>query len=75
MVSFGSPTAKLMCCEQHPSITYSVNRLGITNIADRYHPYTDQIAVAVRHDWPVLSGILNKGLATITEDERTELYR
>lgn len=59
-----------------PSITYSVNRLGITNIKlTGITPYTDQIAVAVRHDWPVLSGILNKGLATITEDERTELYR
>lgn len=59
-----------------PSITYSVNRLGITNIKlTGITPYTDQIAVAVRQDWPVLSGILNKGLATISDDERNELYR
>jgi two-component system sensor histidine kinase EvgS len=59
-----------------PTITYSVNRLGITNIKlTGITPYTDQIAVAVRRDWPVLAGILNKGLTTLTDDERDAIYR
>ncbi len=59
-----------------PSITYAVNRLGITNIKlTGITPYTDQIAVAVRRDWPVLAGILNKGLATLSDEERDGIYR
>jgi two-component system, cell cycle sensor histidine kinase and response regulator CckA len=37
-------------------------------------PYVNAQCMAVRKDWPVLAGILQKALSTISEEERTDIY-
>ncbi len=59
-----------------PRISYAVNRLGITNVKlTGVTTFSERIAIGVRRDWPVLAGILSKGLATITDQERDEIFR
>ncbi len=59
-----------------PSISYLVNHLGVSNIKlTGITPYTNDIAFGVRADWPILTRILDKGLETITPDERESIYK
>ncbi|MDF1616938.1 transporter substrate-binding domain-containing diguanylate cyclase [Petrocella sp. FN5] len=36
-------------------------------------PYDSNLSIATRNDWPMLSAILNKGLAQITENEKQDI--
>ncbi len=59
-----------------PSISYLVNHLGVSNIKlTGITPYTNDISFGVRSDWPILTRILDKGLETITPDEREAIYK
>jgi two-component system sensor histidine kinase/response regulator len=54
---------------------YKLRELGLANLKVAA-PADDQerrVHIAVRADWPELVGILNKGLATITPEERQRL--
>lgn len=52
--------------------SYLIKSLGITNL--KYitvdSSETQALYFAVRNDWPELAGILNKGLAAVTEEEK-----
>ncbi|AZZ89910.1 transporter substrate-binding domain-containing protein [Hahella sp. KA22] len=59
-----------------PSISYLVNHLGVSNIKlTGITPYTYDIAIGVRSDWPILTRILDKGLNTITTEEQEAIYK
>ncbi|WP_416396286.1 ATP-binding protein [Allohahella sp. A8] len=59
-----------------PSITYLVNRLGISNIKlTGITPYTYEVAIGMSRDSPMLKRILDKALLTITPDEQQAIYR
>lgn len=54
---------------------YRMKLMGLTNVAVNY-VFEDEInnfALAVNKDEPILVSIINKGLACITEEERTEI--
>ncbi len=58
-----------------PTATYIIAEEGIPNlqVSGEYtpeEPYSFNLAYGVRKDWPELTGILNKGLSTITPAER-----
>ncbi len=59
-----------------PQASYFIEEKGITNL--RVAGHTDyQIfhRIASRSDWPILNSILQKGLDSITQDERDRIYR
>ncbi len=59
-----------------PSISYLVNQLGLSNIKiTGITPYTYEVAMGVRQDWPILVNILNKALGSITEAEHEAIYK
>ncbi|RMF14915.1 MAG: response regulator [Gammaproteobacteria bacterium] len=59
-----------------PSISYLVNQLGLSNIKiTGITPYTYEVAMGVRTEWPILANILNKALASITEEEHEAIYK
>lgn len=50
------------------SATYMIRELGLTNLQVAAHtPYSFQLGMAVRKDWPELVSILNKSLMTISD--------
>ena len=50
------------------SATYMIRKLGLTNLQVAAHtPYSFQLGMAVRKDWPELVSILNKSLMTISD--------
>jgi ABC-type amino acid transport substrate-binding protein len=51
---------------------YLIESMGITNLkyVDINIDEDEQVYFAVRNDWPLLVSIINKGLASITEEER-----
>jgi len=55
--------------------TYWIRRLNITNlrVAAPVSLERQLLHMAVRKDWPMLVGILNKGLASITNEETEEI--
>ncbi len=55
--------------------TYWIRKLNITNlrVAAPVSPERRLLYMAVRKDWPILVGILNKGLASITPREAEEI--
>ncbi|NVN90388.1 MAG: PAS domain S-box protein [Desulfuromonadales bacterium] len=56
--------------------SYSIEKAGILNLRVAGNAgLLYQLRFAVRNDWPVLSGILNKGLSSITGEERREISR
>lgn len=57
------------------SSTYWIRRLNLTNlkIAAPAEFEAHQLHFAVRSDWPILVRIINKGLASITAEERREI--
>lgn len=57
------------------SASYWIRELNVTNlkVAGATSENAHGLHFAVRKDWPILSGILQKGLASITEAEREEI--
>lgn len=51
--------------------SYLIDKLGLGNLkVAAPAPYSNELAIGVRKDWPVLVPILNKALATIGDTER-----
>ncbi|MDJ0819670.1 MAG: transporter substrate-binding domain-containing protein [Desulfobacterales bacterium] len=59
------------------SSTYWIRKLNLTNlkVAAPVSQETQNLHFAVRDDWPVLVGILNKGLSSISEQEEIEIRK
>lgn len=56
------------------TISYLIPKLGINNLkVAAPTPYSYKLSFAVRKDWPELVGVLDKALATITQEERTTI--
>jgi PAS domain S-box-containing protein len=56
--------------------SYYIEKAGILNLRVAGNAgLLYQLRFAVRNDWPVLSGILDKGLSSITGEERREISR
>jgi signal transduction histidine kinase len=71
--SFGSVDASVMDIAR---ASYFIQKENITNleiIGDIKYNY--EYGFSSRNDWPVLHGILMKGLASITDQERETIYR
>jgi two-component sensor histidine kinase/ABC-type amino acid transport substrate-binding protein len=57
-------------------IGYYQARMKVTDIKIAGEtPYINSQAMAVRKDWPILAGILQKALDSISESERNDIYR
>ena len=72
-VSFGRADATVV---NFAIASYLIERHGIANLrvaGDSGRP--NALHIASRNDWPLLNGILSKGLAAITEAERQDIYR
>ncbi len=56
--------------------SYLIQKEGLTNLkVAAPTPYTVELSFAVRKDWPQLVSILDKGLASISKEQRDEIYR
>lgn len=68
MVAFGEADAMII---EIMTASAMIERDNISNlIVNVETPYDSNLSIATRNDWPVLSRILNKGLAQITDQER-----
>lgn len=57
-------------------VGYLMAKLQVTNVKIAGEtPYQNAQCMAVRKDWPILAGILQKALDSISETEREEIYR
>jgi signal transduction histidine kinase len=55
--------------------SYYIGQSGLTQIKVLGEtPYTYQLGMGVRQDWPILAGILQKGLDAIPKSERDAIY-
>lgn len=57
-------------------VDFSMREAGITNlkVAGRYDMLCNGQSVGIRKDWPILLGVLNKALHSISENRRRELH-
>jgi signal transduction histidine kinase len=56
--------------------SYYIGQSGLTQIKVAGEtPFTYRLAMAVRSDWPILAGILQKGIDAIPANERDAIYR
>lgn len=55
------------------SAAYWIRELKITNLKVAAPVSEGMLHMAVRKDWPLLAGIINKGLATISEAEKNRI--
>lgn len=71
-VAFGSETAFV---GNLATSSYLIKSIGLTDF--KYVPFVEgeqkSLHFAVRDDWPELVGIINKGLASITSEEKIEI--
>ncbi|MGB5824609.1 MAG: transporter substrate-binding domain-containing protein, partial [Proteocatella sp.] len=68
MVAFGEADAMII---EIMSASATIERDNISNlIVNVETPYDSNLSIATRNDWPILSQILNKGIAQITDHER-----
>lgn len=55
--------------------SYYIGQTGLTQIKVVGEvDFNNELSIAVRKDWPILSSILQKGLETIPESKRTSIY-
>ena len=70
-VSFGMVDAYV---ENLATATHYIQEAAISNVhVAGETPFSYDWGIGIRKDWPELEGILNKGIAAITEDERREV--
>jgi len=56
--------------------SYIIEKEGITNLrVAGYTKHRYQLSFATRNDWPILAGILDKGLGLISPKEKGAIYR
>ncbi len=56
--------------------SYAIGKWKITNLhISSLTDFSYKLALASRRDWPMLNHLLDKALATITEDERQQVFR
>ncbi len=56
------------------SISYAIRQLGLTNLEVAFHtPYTFQLGMGVRDDWPELVPILEKVLTGVSQTQKNEI--
>ncbi|MCP4117761.1 MAG: transporter substrate-binding domain-containing protein [Desulfobacteraceae bacterium] len=56
--------------------SYYITKLGYTSIKVAGEtPYRNHLSLAVRKDWPVFAGIIQKLLNDMPENERNDIYR
>jgi PAS domain S-box-containing protein len=56
------------------TVSYNIEKLGITNLKiAATTPYNHDLAFGVRKDWPLLASSLDKALASMTNQEKTEI--
>jgi PAS domain S-box-containing protein len=56
------------------TVSYNIEKLGITNLKIAAPtPYNHDLAFGVRKDWPLLASSLDKALANMTNQEKTEI--
>jgi diguanylate cyclase (GGDEF)-like protein len=73
MVSFGEADALIV---EVMSAVASIDRYHITNlVVNTETNYESTLSIATRNDWPILNGILNKGLAKISDSERRAILQ
>ena len=52
------------------AVGHTIDRLGLTNLkVAAPTPYSFDLRMGARHDWPLFAGILDKGLASIRAEE------
>ena len=57
-----------------PTVSYLSRKHGITNIRiAAITEYSYRLSVGVRKDWPILHTLVNRALASITDDQRKEI--
>lgn len=58
------------------TVSHTIRELGLTHLQITGHtPYSFQLGMGVRKDWPELVGILEKALKSITDQQHRELQR
>ncbi|OOZ37666.1 transporter substrate-binding domain-containing protein [Solemya velesiana gill symbiont] len=73
MVSFGLADAIVAA---NASAIYYIEKEGLTNLRVAGESgFEWRLRFAARNDWPELTGILPKGLNSISEDKKREIYR
>jgi two-component system sensor histidine kinase/response regulator len=73
MVSTGEADAAVM---NLATTTYAIEKWQITNLhINNLTGFTYKLAFAARKDWPMLARLLDKALATVTEEERKQIFR
>ncbi|MBF0510156.1 MAG: transporter substrate-binding domain-containing protein [Deltaproteobacteria bacterium] len=56
------------------TVSYTIDKLGLVNLKIAAEtPYTHDLAIGVRKDWPLLASALDKALASMTEEEKTAI--
>jgi len=57
------------------SVNYVMTREGLTNLkVSGVSKYRFELSMAVRNDWPILHSILQKGLDSLSEQEKQAIY-